>query len=204
MYKNCFKRLLDIIISFLGIIVLFLPMIIIGVFIICDSRGPALFKQERVGRYQTPFTVLKFRTMCDHAYEKGGVATSESDIRITRVGKILRRTSLDEIPQLLNIFIGQMSVIGPRPILDWEFEENNSKPEYIKRFDVRPGLFCTIDVKNRAAERDEQFEMDAEYADAVSFWLDIRTFFGVIKTVVSGKGVYKDENPDIKEDEQYV
>ena len=168
-------------------------MFVIAIIVKCDSKGPALFKQVRVGKKQKKFTVLKFRTMCDHAYEKGGIATSESDSRITKVGKVLRRTSLDELPQLFNIFIGQMAIIGPRPILDWEFSDNNTNSEYIKRFNVRPGLFCTVDVNNRNADRDLQFQMDTEYSEKCSFWLDVKTFFRIIKTVLTGKGVYKDE-----------
>ena len=193
MYRRFGKRLIDIIISFCGIVVLLIPMAIIAVLIKLDSTGPAIFKQKRTGIHQKIFTVYKFRTMCDHAYEKGGIATSESDNRITKVGKILRRTSLDELPQLFDIISGQMSIIGPRPILDWEFTQNNNKPEYIKRFDVRPGLFCTVDVEHRNADRDLQFQMDAEYSDNCSLALDVKTFFKVIKTVVTGKGVYKDE-----------
>ena len=168
-------------------------MVVIAIIIKLDSPGPVIFKQNRTGIKQKIITVFKFRTMCDHAYEKGSIATSESDNRITKVGKFLRRSSLDELPQLFNILIGQMSIIGPRPILDWEFAENNNKPEYIKRFDVRPGLFCTVDVEHRNADRDLQFEMDAKYADECSFLLDVTTFFKVINTVVTGKGVYKDE-----------
>ena len=193
MYKHFGKRVIDIVISFCGIVVLLIPMGIISVIIKLDSPGPVVFKQKRTGIKQKIFTVYKFRTMCDHAYEKGGIATSESDNRITKVGKILRRTSLDEIPQLFNIVAGEMSIIGPRPILDWEFAENNNKPEYIKRFDARPGLFCTVDVEHRNADRDLQFQMDAEYADECSLSLDVKTFFKVIKTVVTGKGVYRDE-----------
>ena len=155
-----------------------------------------MFKQKRIGKNKKPFTVLKFRTMCDHAYEKGGVASSESDNRITKVGKFLRKTSIDELPQLLNIFLGQMSVIGPRPVLDWEYEEF-AKEEYEPRFKVRPGMFCTVDVKYRAAaSRELQFEMDAEYAKKMSLWLDVKTFFGVLKTVFTGKNVYKEENKE--------
>lgn len=201
MYKHFFKRVIDLFISFLGILILIVPMLIIGIIVKIDSKGPALFKQKRVGKKRKVFTVLKFRTMCDHAYEMGGVASSEKDSRITKFGKFLRRTSLDEIPQLFNILVGQMSIIGPRPILDWEFEENNKREDFIKRFDVRPGLFCTVDVKNRAATKVEQFEMDVEYVNKVGFFLDIKTFFGVIKTVITGKGVYKDENPKYKENE---
>ncbi len=195
MYKHFFKRVIDIIISFFGILFLCLPMLVIAIVIKCDSKGPALFKQKRLGKKKKQFTVLKFRTMCDHAYEKGGIATSESDNRITKVGKFLRRTSLDEIPQLFNIFIGQMSIIGPRPILDWEYEEFKSE-EFEPRFDIKPGLFCTIDVTARNADRDIQFKADADYANNCSLWLDIKTFFNVIKTVVTGKGVYRDEKED--------
>ena len=193
MYKKCGKRIIDVILSFIAICILLIPMGIIALVIKKDTPGPALFKQKRTGVHQKIFTVFKFRTMCDHAYEKGGIATSESDNRITKVGKVLRRTSADELPQLFNILSGQMSIIGPRPILDWEFTENNNKPEYIKRFDVRPGLFCTVDVEHRNADRDLQFEMDAEYSEKCSFALDVKTFFRVIKTVATGKGVYRDE-----------
>ena len=193
MYKKCGKRIIDVILSFIAICILLIPMGIIALVIKKDSPGPALFKQKRTGVHQKIFTVFKFRTMCDHAYEKGGIATSESDNRITKVGKVLRRTSADELPQLFNILSGQMSIIGPRPILDWEFTENNNKPEYITRFDVRPGLFCTVDVEHRNADRDLQFEMDAEYSEKCSFALDVKTFFRVIKTVATGKGVYRDE-----------
>lgn len=193
MYKNLIKRILDFIISLCGIVVLAIPMLVIALIIKCDSEGPIIFKQERLGYKQRPFTIFKFRTMCDHAYENGGIVTSESDNRITKVGKVLRRTSLDELPQLFNIFFGQMAIIGPRPILDFEFKDNNTNPEYEKRFDVRPGLFCTVDVKHRNAKRDEQFQMDVDYEKDCSFLLDVKTFFGVINTVVTGKGVYKDE-----------
>lgn len=193
-YRYFTKRLCEIIGSILLLLILWLPMIIIAIVIKYDSKGPALFKQKRIGKNKKPFTVLKFRTMCDRAYEKGGVASSESDNRITKVGKFLRKTSIDELPQLLNIFLGQMSVIGPRPVLDWEYEEF-AKEEYEPRFKVRPGMFCTVDVKYRAAaSRELQFEMDAEYAKKMSFWLDVKTFFGVLKTVFTGKNVYKEEN----------
>lgn len=142
-----------------------------------------------------PFTVYKFRTMCDHAYEMGGIATSARDSRITKVGSFLRRTSLDELPQMFNIINGTMAIIGPRPILDWEFEEYRDKnPRYIKRYDVKQGMFCTVDVVDRAALRDVQFEMDADYAENLSFALDFKTFIGIIAPVLMQKGIYKNEN----------
>lgn len=199
MYRHFFKRVIDSILAICGILVCSIPMMIIAIFIKLDSKGPVLFRQIRMGKGYKPITVYKFRTMCDHAYEMGGVATSASDSRITKVGAFLRRTSLDELPQMFNILNGTMAIIGPRPILDWEFEEYRDKnPRYIKRYDVRPGMFCTVDVVDRAALRNIQFEMDADYAENLSFALDFKTFFGIIMPVLSQKGVYKDENKDFK------
>lgn len=197
MYKLFFKRLIDTALSICGLIVFGIPMLIIAICIKCDSKGPVFFKQERLGKGMKPFTVYKFRTMCDHAYEMGGIATSASDSRITKVGAFLRRTSLDELPQMFNIINGTMSIIGPRPILDWEFEPYKDNKEYCKRYNVRAGMFCTVDVDYRAsADRDLQFKMDAEYADNVSFALDVKTFFSIIKTVVRGDNVYVEEKKD--------
>jgi lipopolysaccharide/colanic/teichoic acid biosynthesis glycosyltransferase len=199
MYRHFFKRVIDSILAICGLLVCSIPMMIIAIFIKLDSKGPVLFRQIRMGKGYKPITVYKFRTMCDHAYEMGGVATSASDSRITKVGAFLRRTSLDELPQMFNILNGTMAIIGPRPILDWEFEEYRDKnPRYIKRYDVRPGMFCTVDVVDRAALRNVQFEMDADYAENLSFALDFKTFFGIIMPVLSQKGVYKDENKDFK------
>lgn len=199
MYRHFFKRVIDSILAICGLLVCSIPMMIIAIFIKLDSKGSVLFRQIRMGKGYKPITVYKFRTMCDHAYEMGGVATSASDSRITKVGAFLRRTSLDELPQMFNILNGTMAIIGPRPILDWEFEEYRDKnPRYIKRYDVRPGMFCTVDVVDRAALRNVQFEMDADYAENLSFALDFKTFFGIIMPVLSQKGVYKDENKDFK------
>ncbi len=160
----------------------------------CDSKGPALFKQVRMGKNMMPFTCYKFRTMCQGAFEKGGIASSESDTRITKIGAILRRTSLDELPQMFNILNGTMAIIGPRPILDFEFEPYKDNVRFCKRYDVVPGMFCTVDLDLRAtATREQQFEMDADYVERMSFALDVKTFFGIISTVILGKNVYKDD-----------
>lgn len=195
MYKNCFKQIIDTILAFIGMIVCSIPMLIIAVAIKADSKGPVLFRQRRLGRGMKPFTVCKFRTMCDHAYEMGGIAKSSNDSRITKVGAFLRRTSLDELPQMINILNGTMAIIGPRPILDWEFEPYKENKEYCKRYNVKAGMFCTVDIDYRAsADRDLQFKMDAEYADNVSFALDFKTFFSIIKTVIKGDNVYVEDN----------
>jgi len=194
MYRNFFKRLIDTLLSICGIVVLAIPMIVIAIAIKCESKGPALFKQKRLGKNQKIFTVYKFRTMCDHAFDKGGVASSENDSRITKVGAFLRKTSLDEFPQMFNIIAGQMAIIGPRPILDFEFEPYQDNKKFAHRFDAKPGMFCTVDLDLRAtAKREKQFDMDADYVDAMSSREDFKVFFGIIRTVLSQKNVYKEQ-----------
>ena len=193
MYRKFVKRIIDTILALGGVVVFAIPMLIIALCIKLDSKGPIFFKQRRLGKGKKPFTVIKFRTMCDHAYEKGGIAKSEKDSRITKVGAFLRRTSLDELPQFFNIITGKMAIIGPRPILDWEFEEFSKEPRYHRRYDALPGMFCTVDLKYRAhADRDLQFSMDADYVDNISFISDFKIFFGIIKTVLSGANVYSE------------
>jgi lipopolysaccharide/colanic/teichoic acid biosynthesis glycosyltransferase len=194
MYKGYIKRLLSIIISLLGLLFLF-PLIIIICFIIkIDSNGDVIFKQKRLGRNQREFTVYKFRTMVENAYQIAGTNSYDGDPRITRVGAFLRKTSLDEIPQLINILKGEMSIIGPRPILMEEFKPYKLNKNYVKRYSVRPGLFCTVDVEYRAtASRELQFEMDEKYVDNLSFKLDIIVFFRTFITVIKRKNIYKVE-----------
>ncbi len=195
MYRHFFKRLIDTCLALCGLEVCCVPMVIIAIAIKLDSKGPVLFKQVRLGKGMKPITVFKFRTMCDHAYEMGGIATSASDSRITKVGAFLRRTSLDELPQMFNILNGTMAIIGPRPILDWEFEPYKDKLNYIRRYEATPGMFCTVDIKYRASsDRDLQFKMDVEYIDSMSLVNDIKAFFAIILPVVSGKNVYREDN----------
>lgn len=194
MYRHFGKRFIDCFLSICGLTVLGLPMLVITLAIKLDSRGPVIFKQERLGLKGRKFYIYKFRTMIDHAYEIGGIANRSDDARITRVGKWLRRTSADELPQMINILKGDMAIIGPRPILPVEFEEYKSNKIYRKRYKVLPGMFCTVDIKYRAnSTREQQFEMDAEYADHISFFRDLKYFFQIISVVLSGKNVYREE-----------
>ena len=194
MYRKYIKRFLDVSLSLVGLIVFFIPMIIISILIKIDSKGSTFFKQKRLGKNEKIFTVMKFRTMCENAYEMGGIVTRSDDKRITKIGSFLRRTSLDELPQMLNILKGEMSIIGPRPILDWEFDDFRGKKEYDLRHSVVPGLFCSVDIDYRAsAERELQFEMDVDYVKNITFITDFKIFCGVIKTVFSGKNVYREE-----------
>lgn len=194
MYRLVGKRIIDTVLSIIGLIICCIPMAIIALLIHFDSEGPVLFKQERLGKNQKVFTVYKFRTMCNHAYEMGGVATRSDDSRITKVGNILRRTSLDELPQMFNIIKGEMAIIGPRPILPIEFEEYKSNEKYVRRYDALPGMFCTVDIDYRSSsDRDLQFTMDADYVNNMSLFLDIKTFLSIIAPVLSGKNVYHEE-----------
>ncbi len=194
MYRAFFKRFIGCFLALLGLIATCIPMLIIAIAIKLDSKGPIVFRQKRLGKRQKIFTIYKFRTMVDHAYEIGGVATRSDDARITKVGAFLRRTSLDELPQMINILKGDMAIIGPRPILPEEFEEYQENKEYYKRYEVLPGMFCTVDVKYRSSsDRDLQFKMDAEYVDRLSFGLDFSTFLRIIIPVVKGKNVYRQE-----------
>lgn len=194
MYRLVGKRIIDTVLSIIGLIICCIPMAIIAVLIHFDSEGPILFKQDRLGKNQKVFTVYKFRTMCNHAYEMGGVATRSDDARITKIGNILRRTSLDELPQMFNIIKGEMAIIGPRPILPIEFEEYKSNDKYARRYDALPGMFCTVDIDYRSSsDRDLQFTMDADYVNNISLFLDIKTFLSIIAPVLSGKNVYHEE-----------
>jgi O-antigen biosynthesis protein WbqP len=194
MYRKKGKRVIGVFLSICGLAVCAIPMLVIAIAIKIDSKGPVLFKQIRLGKNQKTFTVYKFRTMCNHAYEIGGIATRSDDTRITKVGAVLRRTSLDELPQMINIIRGEMAIIGPRPIMPVEFEEYKNNERYCRRYDALPGMFCTVDIEYRSSsDRDLQFNMDADYVDNVSFGLDVSTFFKIIIPVVKGKNVYKEE-----------
>lgn len=194
MYRLFVKRLIDFMLSLIGLIICGIPMLIIALIIRLTSPGPAIFKQKRLGKNQKIFTVYKFRTMVNHAYEIGGIATRSDDARITKVGALLRRTSIDELPQMINILMGNMAIIGPRPILYVEFEPYKNNKRYCRRYDALPGLFCTVDVDYRSSsDRDLQFSMDADYVDNMTFGLDVKTFFRIIMPVVQGKNVYREE-----------
>ena len=194
MYQNYFKRLIDIVFSLIGLIVFLIPIMFISIAIKLDSRGPVIFKQQRVGKGETVFEIYKFRTMVVGAYELGGIVMDSSDNRITPIGSFLRRTSLDEILQFYNILKGDMSIIGPRPILPIEFDEYRHIVLYQKRHIVRPGLFCTVDIDYRAAaDRILQFNMDIDYICSISFSYDLKIFFKIIKVILSQKNIYKHE-----------
>ena len=196
-YKQFFKRFYDLVFSGLAILIFSPLLLILTVIGAIAMRGNPFFTQPRPGKIdpktgkEKVFKLIKFRTMSNRKDKDGHLLPDEQ--RLTGYGKFVRRTSLDELPQMFNVLNGTMAIIGPRPILDWEWDEYKDNKRFAKRYDVLPGFFCTIDLVNRAALREDQFEADASYAEKLSFWLDVKTFFGVIAPVLSGAHVYRDE-----------
>lgn len=185
MYRCFFKRFFDVVLSFIGIVVLIVPMLLISCLIKLDSRGPVLFKQKRLGKNGREFCILKFRTMVVGA-ESGGVYSDDFDPRITRVGNILRKTSLDEIPQLFNVFAGDMSLVGPRPPLTyhpWPFDEYTEQQK--KMFLVRPGVTGWAQVNGRkTVEWHKRIELNVWYAENVSLITDLKILFITVLKVL--------------------
>ena len=177
MYKVV-KRILDIVASFIGLVVAAIPMLIVALLIKIDSRGPVFFKQKRIGLHGKEFYIYKFRSMIVDA-EKAGVYSDDKDKRLTRMGKILRKTSVDEVPQFINILKGEMSFIGPRPPLTyhpWPIEEYADEQK--RMFDVRPGITGWAQVNGRKnVEWNRRIELNVWYVDNMSFLLDLKIFF---------------------------
>ena len=199
MYNKFFKRFFDFILSGLGILVLGLPMLIIALVIKLDSKGPVLFKQKRVGKGKTHFMILKFRTMrTDTPHDAPTHELSDPDKWITGVGKFLRKTSLDEIPQLFNIFVGQMSIIGPRPALWNQFDLIEERDKYGAN-DVRPGLSGWAQINGRdELEIDVKARLDGEYVEKMGLMFDIKCILGTVKSVLKSDGVVEGGTGEIK------
>ena len=190
MYIKFFKRVIDVTLSFLGIIVLALPMLCIALAIKLDSKGPVLFKQKRVGLHKTYFNILKFRTMrVDTPHDAPTHELNDPTRWITKVGGFLRKTSLDELPQIFNIFVGQMSVIGPRPAL-WNQDDLIAERDKYGANDVKPGLTGWAQINGRdELEIPVKAKLDGEYVQRMGFAFDLRCFFGTIFSVLRSDGV---------------
>ena len=186
-----FKRMIDILFSLVGLI-LFSPIcIIIAILIKLTSKGPVIFKQERIGKNGKVFKMYKFRSMIQNAEKTGsGVYSGKDDPRVTKIGKILRKTSLDELPQMWNILTGSMSFIGPRPVLTyhpWTYDKYTK--EQLKRFSVRPGITGWAQIHGRkTVEWNERLKYDVYYVEHLSFLLDLKIFFITIKKVILSEG----------------
>lgn len=184
------KRLIDIILSLVGLIVLSPLIIILVLGIKLDSSGPILFKQKRIGIYKSHFNILKFRTMkIETPKDIPTHLLKDPDMYITRMGKFLRKTSLDELPQILNILIGQMSIIGPRPALWNQYDLIRERDKYGAN-NILPGLTGWAQIKGR----DElpirtKAQLDGEYVENLSLKFDIKCFFGTLLSVIKRDGV---------------
>ena len=185
-----FKRFIDIVLSLLGLIILFPVLLILSVAIKLDSKGPVLFKQKRVGKGKTHFNMLKFRTMrIDTPRDMPTHLLDNPDQWITRVGKFLRKTSLDELPQIWNIFIGKMSIIGPRPAL-WNQEDLIAERDKYGANDMKPGLTGWAQINGRdELPIDVKADFDGQYVKNLSFAMDIKCFFLTIASVLKSDGV---------------
>lgn len=198
------RRAVDLTVVVIALLVLAIPMLLIAVAIRWSSPGPAFYRQQRIGRGGKPFTMYKFRTMrvggsdAQHreliARELRGEDTSvngswkiDCDPRVTRVGAFLRRTSIDELPQLINVLRGQMSLVGPRPCLDWEAEMFPAR--FAERFDVPPGLTGLWQVSGRSTMGTlEMLELDLAYVRGWSFCSDLGILLRTVPTVLRGHG----------------
>ena len=199
MYKHFLKRVFDFVLSFFGILVLALPMLIIAIVIKCDSKGPVFFKQKRVGKNKKLFTILKFRTMrTDTPPDAPTHELSDPKKWITKSGGFLRKTSLDELPQIFNIFVGQMSIIGPRPAL-WNQDDLIAERDKYGANDIRPGLTGWAQINGRdELEIDVKAKLDGEYVEKLGFGFDCKCFFGTIKSVLKKDGVVEGGTGEMK------
>lgn len=190
MYQHFFKRLFDILLSLLALAVLWPVFLILVIWIKLDSPGPVLFKQKRVGKGCTYFTLLKFRTMrSDTPKDVPTHLLKNPEAYITKSGRFLRRSSLDELPQLLNILAGHMSLVGPRPAL-WNQDDLVAERAKYGANDVLPGLTGWAQVNGR----DElpipvKARMDGEYVQKLSAWMDLKCLFMTVYAAISGKGL---------------
>ena len=190
MYKNCLKRIIDFLLALIGLIVLSPVFIILCIWIKLDSKGPILFKQKRIGINKTFFNIYKFRTMfTDTPKDMPTHMLSDPDQFITKAGKFLRKTSLDELPQIINIIKGEMAIIGPRPAL-WNQDDLIAERDKYQANDVRPGLTGWAQINGRdELEIPVKAKLDGEYVKRISFLFDLKCFFGTIRSVLKSDGV---------------
>lgn len=193
-----FKRVLDFLLALVGLIVLSLVFLILIVFIKLDSKGPILFKQKRVGIHKTHFEILKFRTMkIDTPKDMPTHMLANPEKYITRVGKFLRKTSLDELPQIINILKGEMSIIGPRPALWNQYDLIAERDKYGAN-DILPGLTGWAQVHGRdELEIEEKAKLDGYYVKHLGFKLDVQCFFLTIKSVLKSEGVVEGKKDNL-------
>lgn len=204
MYKNGIKRMIDFVISLCGLIVLSPIFLILCAWIKLDSKGPIFFKQKRIGIHKTYFHILKFRTMyIDTPKDMPTHLLADPEQYITKAGKFLRKTSLDELPQIINILKGEMSIIGPRPAL-WNQDDLIAERDKYGANDVMPGLTGWAQINGRdELEIDVKAKLDGEYVNRLSFAFDVKCFIGTIFSVLKSDGVVEGGTGELnKKDEK--
>lgn len=186
MYINFLKPLLDLIISLFGILILSLVFVLVILVLFFVNNGKVFFIQDRPGKNGKIFKIIKFKTMSDARDEKGNLLPDAE--RLTFVGRIIRKASLDEMPQLINVLKGDMSLVGPRPLLPEYLPLYNSFQK--RRHEVKPGITGWAQINGRnAITWQEKFELDVWYVENVSFWLDVKIIFLTIKKVLFSEGI---------------
>ena len=209
MYKHFFKRFIDIVLSFIGIVVLALPMIVFALIIKAEDPGPAFFKQKRIGIHKTQFSLLKFRSMkMSTPHDMPTHMLENPEQYILRCGRWMRKMSIDELPQLFNIFTGKMSIIGPRPAL-WNQDDLIAERDKYGPNDIKPGLTGWAQINGRdELEIPAKAKLDGEYVAALNaghgkgLTMDCKCFFGTIKSVLHHDGVVEGGTGELKREEK--
>ena len=196
MYRKCFKRLLDIVLSGLALIVLSPVLLVTAILVRTKLGSSVIFCQERPGKNEKIFKMYKFRSMTDARNENGDLLPDE--VRLTKFGKLLRSTSLDELPELWNIFKGDMSIVGPRPLLVKYLPLYNE--EQRRRHDVRPGLTGLAQVNGRnAISWEARFTLDVRYVSHITFWGDVKIIFATVGKVFRRDGIHAENAATMEE-----
>jgi lipopolysaccharide/colanic/teichoic acid biosynthesis glycosyltransferase len=189
------KRVFDVIVAAVGLVLCLPLLILVALFVRLDSAGPVIFRQKRIGRYGEPFYVFKFRTMRHQPAEENTpectspIVKAGKDPRVTRIGRFLRKYSLDELPQLLNVLRGQMSLVGPRPFVWGEVDLRD--PRVRRRHEAMPGLTCLWQVSGRSKlDLDQRLRLDLDYVEHPSFWMDLWLLWKTIGAVIRADGAY--------------
>jgi O-antigen biosynthesis protein WbqP len=188
------KRAVDLVLSIIGVIVLFPVLFIIAIVIKLDSKGPILFRQKRVGKNKSYFQILKFRTMKVEAPDDAPThLLTNPEHHITKVGRVLRKTSLDELPQLFNIIKGEMTIVGPRPALWNQYDLIEERDKYGVNH-VTPGITGFAQINGRdELDIEDKARLDGEYVDSMSIWVDIQCLFKTVFKVLKSDGVVEGE-----------
>lgn len=198
------KRISDIVFAFCGLIVLLPVFLMTALAIMIEDRGPVFYAQKRIGKYEKEFKIYKFRSMYKNAEEIHEELRKEygcedvsfklkNDPRITKVGKVIRKFNIDELPQLINILKGDMSLVGPRPLPVYEYEDEQKQygKRYIERYSVPQGLTCIWQISNRASiDFEDRMQMDVEYARKKGFWIDLKLIVKTFVFTLTGKAAY--------------